>query len=106
MTDRHSRDVRDFDFDDQTSTPGTEPGEEEQATAQVVWTLDLDDAEELHHFLHHHRPGGYGHVHDGLADAIGRARREDLFGRFLIAQPDIDLPDIDRGYDRGYDRTP
>jgi hypothetical protein len=51
--------------------------DEDEATGpQVVWTLDLDDAEELWHYLHHHRPGGYQHVHDGLWEAISLARRE------------------------------
>jgi hypothetical protein len=44
--------------------------------AQVVWSLDLQDAEELWDFLHHNRPGGYQHVNDELAEAIAQARKQ------------------------------
>jgi hypothetical protein len=52
-----------------------EPEPEDQQP-QVTWTLDLDDAEELWEFLHHHRPGGYQHVSDGLREAISETKFE------------------------------
>ena len=46
----------------------------------VTWSLDLEDAEALWEYLHHNRPGGYQHVHDGLREAIARTRalRDDI----------------------------
>jgi len=45
-------------------------------TTQVVWSLDLKDAEELWEYLYYNRPGGYQHVHDGLIEAIAQARKQ------------------------------
>lgn len=90
------RPIRDYDYDDYD--PVLDDEQEDETGPQVIWTLDLDDAELLWDFLHRHRPGGYQHVHDGLLEAINQARGTTLFGRFLASVDGEQYPDIDRGF--------
>jgi hypothetical protein len=43
------------------------------AEPKVVWIMGLQDARDLHEYLHRNRPGGHGAMHDDLQRSIRQA---------------------------------